>query len=861
MHSRRLLIGLALLLAAGSLAWTTFGRRSAGVSEYEARPRELASADGRLGEPGAAHAESPGHATREEAAPSAETDDIATHAAVVAAPVAVSDAPRARAFGRVIDVRGGGVAGTRVELELRELLEDASELSAQVAGGSGPLLQLSTRADGEGRFEFSLPLLDEVEAVLEFEGPAGFALFEARIAWQTGSERAPLVPGPCALGDFVLPAAARVHGRVFDEHGQPLAGVRVEVARATDTTEADGSYSIGRAPAGGHRLHARKQGYVEYGGWANAPAAAATRVDFALRAARTIAGSVLDPSGAPIAGALVLAASAEGTCYFQFEEVARALSAADGAFELALPDDRAFHVGAYRNPRVPRSGQVRELHFKNWPKVRVGTRDLRIELPNERRVWFRAYDVSSGAALERFGVCAVERPPLPELDAAAVPRVEHAPTGVLSLAWDSWCGWYHCEAPGYAPTVGSIRSRSSADRPQTIALERGARIAGSLVGGAHAQVVLSRHALTPDGTPAFGLAALVSNGPERPYDLSPHRGRARSQRCDARGRFEFSDLAAGTYCLVAHASGHAPTTIARISVAAGQALDVGAIEPRELAAIEGVLRLAPGHSPEGLLLRLGREQERIARVAADGRFEFRDLAAGEHRLRIDDDEERCTAVPPLKLSLESGERERVVWDLADRVPARLEVSVSESGSGLSGLHVAVRSSPNDVATSARDAITDERGIARVRVGARGSRIVTASTSHGVLLGWHVLHVPCLPGEQRRVELPLQTGSLSIRWTPDALPDAFFTDPLARVELQLFGQQVWGRVARFEAAPTDTGSSEALPLSPERAVDIERIAPGHWTLRATVHHSGSMRDTGSTQRTIEVRCGERTTVQF
>ncbi|HEU4538673.1 MAG TPA: carboxypeptidase regulatory-like domain-containing protein, partial [Polyangiaceae bacterium] len=216
-------------------------------------------------------------------------------------------APQPRLRGRVVDEEGDGVESAHV---------------AVVPDGPTYAVLHDTSTDVLG--SFALP------------GVAGQTL---RLVAEQGDKivvSAPLtVPASGGLENLVLTLArARtLRGRVLDEEGAPVA----EAALAVDllpwpgrsaASGADGAYEMARVPADAPAVLASARGFVS-ARVALAPRAAGEgpeTLDITLRRAPELRGSVLDPEGQPVAGALVLACDGKDN--------GRALSDEAGAFRL-----------------------------------------------------------------------------------------------------------------------------------------------------------------------------------------------------------------------------------------------------------------------------------------------------------------------------------------------------------------------------------------------------------------------------------------------------------------------------------------------------------------------------------------------
>jgi large repetitive protein len=246
-------------------------------------------------------------------------------------------APAARAAtvsGRVLDSGGAPVAGARVSWEAYRT--DEQTLVDETKGAT-PASLGETTTDAAGRFQVKL------------DKPG----VEISIRVMPGALPGALLAGPfdsseeVALDDVELPAVEKISGRVSDETGKGVAGAKLRATGAFSfdeddvvffseaTSGADGSYSIGNAPASGGSLSVRAAGYSP-STWPSLQRR--TTVNVTLRKGGTIRGTVVDSAGKPAEGATVIAGRVA------------AKSDASGAFELTgvvpgSPAVEAFGAG------------------------------------------------------------------------------------------------------------------------------------------------------------------------------------------------------------------------------------------------------------------------------------------------------------------------------------------------------------------------------------------------------------------------------------------------------------------------------------------------------------------------------------
>jgi carboxypeptidase family protein/PDZ domain-containing protein len=200
---------------------------------------------------------------------------------------AAQAAPVPRLRGRVVDEEGDGVDGARVVL---------------VPDGPAYAVLYETSSDVLG--SFALPSVP------------GKAL---RLVAEQGDKlvvSAPLTAPPSGEVEGVVLTLARgrlLRGRVVDEEGAPVVGATLTVealpwpGRAS-TSGAEGAFEMARVPSDAPAVVVSAHGFMTARA-ALGPAGAEgpEALDVTLRRAPELKGSVLDPEGKPLEGALVLA--------------------------------------------------------------------------------------------------------------------------------------------------------------------------------------------------------------------------------------------------------------------------------------------------------------------------------------------------------------------------------------------------------------------------------------------------------------------------------------------------------------------------------------------------------------------------
>lgn len=238
--------------------------------------------------------------------------------------------PRSGALsGRVTDDQGYPLAGASVTL---------------YRDGEGAVAAATAGPDGRYRFR-------SVPAPLQ----AGYVVLAEHAGYYaTATENAldvALAPGGIAQATLRLrPTAARLHGRVADAFGAPLAGAAVTILNPVDghtwevQADAGGWYAVDQLPAGPGDFLMVRSGSAAAGEGAIALAGARARtVNLEPALPGAAAGTVYGPDGMPLAGATV-ELWREGAV----EPAARTQSGPDGTYRftgLAAGDRYAITAG------------------------------------------------------------------------------------------------------------------------------------------------------------------------------------------------------------------------------------------------------------------------------------------------------------------------------------------------------------------------------------------------------------------------------------------------------------------------------------------------------------------------------------
>ncbi|ADV67821.1 carboxypeptidase-like regulatory domain-containing protein [Deinococcus maricopensis] len=256
--------------------------------------------------------------------------------------VAYNATAQMSAWGGALGVRGGVSASPAAEPQVRVGASWAgpvtSRLTVKAAVGTERLGVAPWTLDAQGEYRFTPSSTVGLSSSFALGGE-GVRLNSLRVTYRTSLS----VPLPDR-------SAARVSGRVLDEAGAPVAGLRVVLGARSAVTDARGVYTFEGVPAGTQviavDLAALGVERVAFPGLGTPlvvqPGAVATR-DFLVMRAATITGVVRAPDGTPVRGLLLELTDETGS-------VTRTFSGAQGTFAF-----RGLVPGPYRLRGVPES--------------------------------------------------------------------------------------------------------------------------------------------------------------------------------------------------------------------------------------------------------------------------------------------------------------------------------------------------------------------------------------------------------------------------------------------------------------------------------------------------------------------------
>ncbi|HET6202560.1 MAG TPA: carboxypeptidase-like regulatory domain-containing protein [Planctomycetota bacterium] len=510
--------------------------------------------------------------------------------------------------GRVSDSAGGPVEGARVAGTL----------------GGDPAALVVTATGKDGSFRLSLPAREtpragtaEVVLLASAEGFAPTLVHGMRPAWNRALQ----------VGAIALLRPGSVEGKVLGPDGEPARDADV---RATPQgpwaslapvlgwgptavrTDAAGAFRLGGIPPGGVRVAASLEGLL--GATRDdllvAEGKTSGGVELLLREGAFVAGSALDDSGRPVAGAQVRFAPGGG------DRTKTGVSDGSGRFRLGplAPEEEgilsAWNEAACSLEVPAKSGpEAYELRLS----VRTVLAGRVLEAAGGRPIPKAAVRLEKPRGL-RPGSDAAPRPNQPWSAASESPSTSDG-TGAFSIPLSS-SGWYRVLA--CAEGFGAARSDwvrvqgGAASAEAVVRLDRGRRIAGRVVSSSGSAV------------PRAEVSARGPTGAEVPVDGVPA----------VNGRFEIGGLRPGNYRLTAWAPGLEGDR-RDVLVPEGTDPDPVEIVLRAASGIAGLVVL-PSAPPRGSLAVLARARSGsttgMAFAGPEGRFEIVPLPPGPYRV-------------------------------------------------------------------------------------------------------------------------------------------------------------------------------------------------------------------------------------
>ncbi len=753
--------------------------------------------------------------------------------------------PQCTVLGRVLDQLGQPIADAEVLLSPSDGPWRADRETPRVALRDGSeRAGFACGSDEAGRFIFEVPAPTCTRTWLLVRPGPYLGLVDRSLGSGLGQEGVSLVPGVNDLGDLVCLPKGAIAGRVVDVDGEPIEGASLRpqpgLGPVTHTTSAaDGSFFLGHVVVGSVQLTVRREGYfrLDEARAVDVLAGETTGAEYVLLPSRPVTGRVVSELGIGLAEVRVHA-SPHGGGYMSDARTDR-----DGSFTLFLQQDGPHRLELSRADLRPRNGKT----------VRPGDDGLEYTMYVAPTLRVRVVG-GEGQPVERFGIrlfdCSWNSSP----DTKVADCVS-APGGVREVVLpDRESGW-RVEAPGFAPQEGEVRID---DEELVVRLTAGGVIAGRASRDGkplhHAVLRLARDRTDED--PSYneyqwGLDEWVFLD-KAETDLSPGLGRLRQAVADDEGRFQFADLAPGTWRLEGTTSDGLLGEARRVRIQAGERVEFDPFDLAPGASLRGRLVAPAGTELAGIEVSLAGAD---GRTGVDGRFGFEGLPPGTHYLVIQlDPLTNESASYPLKFA--RGEHLEREFDVSSHFGRFLRLLLQRNGEPLANARVRMLAGKHQ---RKQAGTSDRRGRLDFLVPEDGAPFEVTS-EFGLTLGGGAF--PPRRSAGPALELDLPTGDLAL-----SLPTEFMQGPDTFVEVNVrtyegthAGQVLVERepeALEYPWAPAVTWVPEETPLGP--------IAPGRYVVEVTPKRMEEVaprqfviKNAGEPVRSwIEVKRGERT----
>jgi hypothetical protein len=641
--------------------------------------------------------------------------------------------------------------------------------------------ELTTGADGRFRFDVPTPTVEQTWLTLE---PDPFH-DSARVFFggKNPGARARLHAGDNDMGTTRLIATGAIRGSVRDESGAPIAEARLVPGseRSTTisreaTTDAGGNFVAGHLPAGPIGINAQAESFLsEFRKPIEVVLDRYTdHVDFVLRKAPSLGGTVVDDTGKPIEGVKLWGwpkSSGAG---------AGGKTLVDGSFTIYLPQDEPYTMEATRDGFEPFGVGDRSTTYA------PGARDLRFVMKRLDASTLLVIDARTSQPITKFG-----HEVLPNMSdhtehssytGVRTPTPVKHPDGRVAVSFRPGIDVVDVGAPGYESQRFDPKPGVPPDGVFVVKLVQTAGVSGRV------QVA---------GVPVAGITIRLERGrmdrlgkgesESTTRRFMPDRDGASLGTSAADGSFLLEAAQSGMYRLIARSSSGEVASVKPFSVKSGKAVDLGTIDLVTGATIRGTVLVPAGRSVAGLTIRIDEQRFGAEQPTnAEGRFRFEGQSAGTHWLFVDDASGAIAEVPPVEVQLSAGEVRDVEIDARNHGTCSVELTILIGG----------RPAANASVELVRDKKPGRGLSGNMRLGN------TDKDGHIV------------------ASAPLARGLAVAINTPD---DLRFEHPTARLDLTLDARIV--ETIRFETGSIVLVLPPALSLPKKSNVRLELTSPG------------------------------------
>jgi protocatechuate 3,4-dioxygenase beta subunit len=599
-----------------------------------------------------------------------------------------ADAGRALLTGTVVDANGAPQEGARITLASPNVWAAGAVVPGLV--GERGYFGFETRTDASGRFAFDVVVPTTKRQRLAVEPHRHLERLDIYFGGGKPQDPEVLAAGERDLGELRVETRGALVGRVVDAAGSPLADVEISTQLSgtsgnSHPTRSDraGGFVLGSLAAGQHELTAKLPGYalLRAGPFEVAVERDVDVGTLALTTATTIAGHVVDESGAPVADARI---NGRSTSEFVPTETT---SAHDGSFTLALFVDE------------PHSVTVRAKGFEPWGDEFAGTSvfangtsDARIVLKQRSKTRFVVLDAATRAPIERFAFAILEG----EGSGSGVgfsggtprlPAVAERPGGVCEAFARQHVDAIVVLADTHIAYEGDVVHDVEGVPTQTILLQAAKRITGRVLRDGEplpgAAVTLTPGFMvsrsTPDATRDSAATWEFTAHPRHPVDTAT---------TDSDGRFAIVARSEGQARLEADVGEGRSLVRVPVQITQREDVDLGDLHATASGSIAGQLVVPSGFDPAGLWVTLGRGADAQTEVVdAAGRFTFANLHPGTHFVQVAARGAEFAGTERIAVLVEAGVVAELVIDASGAGSTEVEIEFALTGFDATGLEV------------------------------------------------------------------------------------------------------------------------------------------------------------------------------